>query len=49
MINHTGTGSYSDEKSKLSITYVPKYVRHLQCVFNSFPLDVLNLRDTGLN
>lgn len=49
MIHNAGTRSYSDEKCKLSITYVPKYVRHLQYVFNSFPADTLNLCYTGLN
>lgn len=35
VINHTVTGSYSDEKSKLSIIYISKLVRHLQYGFNS--------------
>lgn len=33
MIHHAGTRSYSDEKCKLSITYVLKYVRHLKICF----------------
>lgn len=41
MINHTVTGSYSDEKSKLSIIYISKYARHLQYGFNSWYTEFL--------